>query len=162
MKKLTLFSLALVNAILFNTKGLAQDGTAFDKGTLVVTAGLGFPDFNRIDTRTRYTGNRSYNSTTVKGFGPIILKGDYGIIKFKWGHTLGAGIVLGYNSTTVNFAYTDYRYYNGNYFNGAYYTYTQTDKHKTFTVGARASYHFFTKEKIDCYANIGLGYNIRT
>ncbi|MDF2450292.1 MAG: hypothetical protein K0R26_2796 [Bacteroidota bacterium] len=160
MKKVTLLSIALVNAILFNTKALAQDESAFEKGTVVVTAGVGFPDFYRIDQRARYTGNSGYNSTSVKGFGPLIFKGDYGIIKFNWGHTLGAGIVLGYNATTVNFAYTDYRWNNNTGY--TYYTYNQKDKHQTITVGARASYHFFTKEKVDCYANVGLGYNIRT
>ncbi len=162
MKKLKVFSFLLLGTLfLSNTKMSAQDeNTAFDKGTVVITAGLGFPDFNRIDKRTQYTGNGAYNSTTVRGIGPLILKGDFGIVKFKWGHTLGAGFVLGYNSTTVNFAYTEYKWNNNN---GYYYeTYNQTDKFKTFTVGARATYHFFTKEKIDCYANVGLGYNIRT
>lgn len=162
MKKIKLLSFLLLGTLLSNTNMVAQDdNTAFDKGTVVITAGLGFPDFNRLDTRTRYTGNGAYNSTTVRGIGPLILKGDFGIVKFKWGHTLGAGFVLGYNSTTVSFAYTDYKY---NYGNGNYYyeTYSQTDKFKTFTVGARASYHFFTTEKLDCYANVGLGYNIRT
>lgn len=158
MKKLKVFSFLLIGILLSNTNITAQDdNTAFDKGTVVITAGLGFPDFNRLDTRTRYTGNGGYNSTSVKGFGPMILKGDFGIVKFKWGHTLGAGFVLGYNSTTVDFAYTDYNWNNGNY-----YTYNQTDKFRTITVGARATYHFFTKEKIDCYANVGVGYNIRT
>ena len=157
MKKLTLLSFALINAIVFNTKSVAQDNTAFEKGTVVITAGLGFPDFYRIDQRARYNSYKVYNSTSVKGFGPIILKADYGIVKFKWGHTLGAGIVFGYNSTTVDFTY--YKYNNGNgiteYFN-------QTDRFRTVTVGARATYHYFTNEKVDCYANVGLGYNIRT
>lgn len=158
MKKLKVFSFLLLGTLLTNTNITAQEETAFDKGTVVITAGLGFPDFYRLDQRANYS---RYNSTTVRGFGPLILKGDFGIVKFKWGHTLGAGFVLGYNSTTVNFAYTDYRY---NYGNGNYYyeNYSQTDRFRTITVGARATYHFFTKEKIDCYANVGLGYNIRT
>lgn len=163
MKKIKLFSFLLLGTLVLSNKKIsAQDeNSAFDKGTVVITAGLGFPDFNRLDTRSRYVGNGSYNSTTVHGFGPLIFKGDFGIIKFKWGHTLGAGFVLGYNSTTVSFAYSNYKYNNGN---GSYYyeNYSQTDRFQTFTVGARATYHFFTKEKLDCYANVGLGYNIRT
>lgn len=160
MKKLKVLSFLLLGTLLSNTNITAQDdNTAFDKGTVVITAGLGFPDFNRVDTRTRYTGNGFYHSTTVRGIGPLILKGDFGIVKFKWGHTLGLGFVLGYNSTTVNFAYTDEEWNNGNQY---FYTYNQTDRFKTVTVGARASYHFFTTEKLDCYANVGVGYNIRT
>ena len=41
-------------------------------------------------------------------------------------------------------------------------TYSETHKYKTITVGARGTYHFFTKEKFDCYASIGLGFNINT
>jgi hypothetical protein len=56
---------------------------------------------------------------------------------------------------------------NYNFNNGFYYglgnnIYNETDLYRTITVGVRGSYHFFTKEKIDCYANIGLGFNINT
>lgn len=142
---------------LFNTSVKAQDNTAFEKGTVVATVGYGFPDLYRTSLRVYYNGN---SSTTVRGFGPLILKGDYGIVKFKWGHSVGAGIVLGYSSTKVDYTYTDYRWNNGNGWGN--YTYSQTDYYRTITVGARGTYHFFTKEKFDCYASIGLGFNINT
>ena len=142
---------------LFNTLIRAQDNTAFEKGTIVVTGGYGFPDLYRTSLRIAYN---SYSSTTVRGIGPIILKGDYGIYKFKWGHSVGAGIVLGYSSTNVNYMYTDTRWNNGYGWNN--YNYSETDAYKTITIGARGSYHFFTKEKFDCYASIGLGFNINT
>ncbi len=155
MKKITQFTIVLVSAILFSNKISAQDNSAFEKGTIVVTAGYGFPDFYRTSLRTSYNG---YSSRSVRGFGPLILKGDYGIVKFKWGHSVGAGIVIGYSNTRVNYTYVESKWNNGNGWNS--YTYSQTDNYQTITVGARGSYHFFTKEKVDCYANVGLGYNI--
>lgn len=153
MKKLILTSLIAINILGSKNLSFSQDAVAFDKGTLVVTAGYGFPDLYRTSLRTRYNG---YTSTTVKGFGPLLFKGDYGIVKFKWGHSVGVGAVIGYNSTSVNF--TNY-YYNTGFL---YTPYTQTDKYRTITIGARGTYHFFTKEKFDCYASIGLGFNINS
>ena len=148
MKKQIVLALASF-IFLLNTTLKAQDNLAFDKGTIVATAGYGFPDFYRTSLRVSYNG---YSSRTVRGFGPLIIKGDYGIVKFKWGHSVGAGIVLGYSSTTVK--YTNY--------------YTtmipvdETDKYRTITIGARGTYHFFTKEKLDCYVSLGAGFNINT
>lgn len=126
----------------------AQD-ICFDKGTVVATVGYGFPDLYRANLKTSYY---QFESNNVTGFGPLILKGDYGIAKFKWGHSVGTGIVLGYSSTQVD--YID-SHKGTTYFQGV-------DLYRTITIGARGSYHFFTKEKIDCYASIGLGYNINS
>lgn len=153
MKKQIVLALASV-LILFSFKSNAQGETAFEKGTVVATIGYGFPDLYRSTLKVAYNG---YKSKTVFGLGPIILKGDYGIYKFKWGHTVGAGIVLGYNSTTIKF---DYSHYNKG--QGTYMDYTETDVYRTITVGARGSYHFFTKEKFDCYASIGIGFNVNS
>jgi hypothetical protein len=152
MKKIALFIFAAASCLFPASHVMAQDGTAFDKGTVVATVGYGFPDLYRTSLRVAYNG---YNSRKVSGIGPLILKGDYGIVKFKWGHSVGAGIVVGYSHTKVKFG-NDYYYY------GVYTPYTQTDSYNTITVGARGTYHFFTKEKFDCYASIGLGYNINT
>ncbi|MES2763317.1 MAG: hypothetical protein V4677_13980 [Bacteroidota bacterium] len=143
--------LTLILTCLFNFNFKAQDNTAFEKGTIVATAGYGFPDLYRTNLRVSYNG---YSSRTIRGFGPLILKGDYGIVKFKWGHSVGAGIVIGYSSTKVE--------YINNYYGPIAGVYTETDNYRTITIGARGTYHFYTKEKIDCYASIGLGYNINS
>lgn len=157
MKKITLHTLLLLSAILFSNKISAQDNSAFDKGTVVATVGYGFPDFYRTSLRVAYNG---YSSRTVRGFGPLVLKGDYGIVKFKWGHSVGAGIVIGYSATRVKYTYIESKWNNGYGWNN--YTYSQTDNYQTITIGARGTYHFFTKEKFDCYASVGLGYNINS
>lgn len=156
MKKQIVLALTLF-IFLLNTTTKAQDNTAFEKGTIVATGGYGFPDLYRTSLRVSYNG---YSSTKVSGLGPIILKGDYGIIKFKWGHTVGAGIVVGYSSSKVDYSYSTTKWNNGNGWNN--YTYNQTDNYRTITFGARGTYHVFTKEKFDCYASIGLGFNVNT
>lgn len=157
MKKQIVLTLASF-IFLFSTTTKAQDNTAFEEGTIVATVGYGFPDLYRSSLRLSYN---TYSSAKVRGFGPLILKGDYGIIKFKWGHTVGAGIVLGYNSTSVKFTdtYNDYVGYPNYYVSR---TYNETHTFRTITVGARGTYHFFTKEKFDCYASVGLGFNINS
>jgi hypothetical protein len=144
--------LTLILTCLFNYNYRAQDTAAFKKGTIVITAGVGVPDYYRASLRTAYRG---HSSLDVFGYGPIIIKGDYGIVKFKWGHSVGAGIVLGYSSSTVK--YSDLSTSNAipNSYHGM-------DIYRTITIGARGTYHFFTKKDLDCYASIGLGININT
>jgi hypothetical protein len=142
---------ALILICLF-LHGRGQDSTAFNKGTIVITAGIGLPDYYRVNLRTAYRG---HSNLDVYGFGPLIIKGDYGIVKFKWGHSIGAGFVLGYSSSKVKYTdlYTNY---------ATPITYHGKDIYRTITIGARGSYHFYTKKNIDCYASIGLGVNINT
>lgn len=156
MKKLFLLLTASF-VVLCNNTYKAQDNTAFEKGTIVATVGYGFPDLHRANLRSGYT---AYSSNKVSGIGPIILKGDYGIVKFKWGHSVGAGIVIGYSSTKIVFNDFYYNYNYGNY--GVANSYTETNNYRKITIGARGTYHFYTKEKIDCYASIGLGFNVNS
>jgi hypothetical protein len=149
-------SLFLVSIIILTLSSnfKAQDNSAFEKGTVVATVGYGFPDFYRTSVRTAY--GSPYTSKKITGFGPLIVKGDYGIVKFKWGHSVGAGIVLGYSSTKATYSYYHYDY------SIPRTLITGTDVYSTITIGARGTYHFFTKEKIDCYASVGLGFNINS
>lgn len=151
MNKVKILIVTSVLALL-TFKSKAQDG-AYDKGTTVITAGYGIPEIYRLGLRAVYSG---YNSVSVRGFGPILLKGDYGIMKFNWGHKVGAGIVLGYSGTSVTYSYYETNTYAYNAL------YTEKNKYNTFLIGARGTYHYFTTDKLDCYASIGLGFNINT
>jgi hypothetical protein len=154
MKKTALLVIVTFSFVFSGNHLVAQDGTSFDKGTVVATVGYGFPQLYapRI-------GNPKvidpYNPSKVGGFGPFIVKGDYGIVKLKWGHTIGAGIVLGYNTMKVRYEYSDY------YYGPAYRVFTQTNTYNTLILGARGTYHFFTKEKLDCYVSIGVGCRLK-
>jgi hypothetical protein len=142
---------ALIVICLFNN-GRAQDSTVFKKGTIVITVGIGLPDYYRMSLKTAYRG---HSNLDIYGFGPLIIKGDYGIIKFKWGHSIGAGMVLGFNTSTV-------KYSDLNTSRAIPVNYRGKDVYRTFTIGARGTYHFYTTNDIDCYASIGLGFNINT
>lgn len=63
--------------------------------------------------------------------------------KFKWGHSVGAGIVIGFNSTSVKFTDNYYDYYNNNY---NLITYNETHTFRTITVGARGCITFSQKK----------------
>ena len=134
-----------------NSDSESSSGLAFDVKKLVLTFGYGFPNFERNSYKSYYSGN-GYKSYSYSGIGPIIAKADYGIVKFKWKHSVGVGIMVGYNATSAKYQY--YNKYN--------FLYTQTDNYSTVTLGVRGTYHFFTTEKVDCYGSVGLGFNINS
>lgn len=151
MKKFFLIAVSVATWLASHTIQ-AQDN-AFDKGTVVVTGGVGIPNLQRNDLRLTYHG---YNSYSVGGFGPLLFKGDYGLVKFKWGHSVGVGAVIGFSTYNVKYTYS-YWHNSSNYG-----TYQEIDKYKSIAVGARGTYHFFTKEKFDIYASVGVGFIINT
>lgn len=154
MKKLFLIAV-LLSALSMSQKAKAQE-SCYDKGSTVISAGIGLPNLERNAYRLAYNG---YNNYRVSGFGPMMVKGDYGIIKFKWGHSVGAGLVLGFSNTNVKFNYSDYYYDSHGFLQ--YGTWEQKDHYTTITIGARGTYHVITKEKFDLYASVGLGFNVR-
>lgn len=150
MKRSSIFTLLL--AILSFTNITAQ-GDSFDDESIVITAGLGVPDFERIHLKNRYYNN-GYSSVNVRGFGPFIFKLDYGFYRLPWGHTVGAGVQFGYSASKLTYNFQDY-WNNGN--NNYYYTYSQTDRISRTSAGVRGTYHFLTREVIDIYLNGGIG-----
>jgi hypothetical protein len=147
MKKLTILLFAMSFVLTYQTKG--QE--AFDKGKTVVTVGYGVPNLARVGLRLIYGGYQGYS---VSGFGPILVKGDYGILK-----NLGIGAVIGYSSTKLSFDQTD-SYYDYNTGYSQSYTYRESLKWTSLSLGAHANYHFVRKEKVDVYVGGGLGYTI--
>jgi opacity protein-like surface antigen len=135
---------------------------AFGKGKLVIVAGYGFPNLyksffkNTISNSGSSTSGYSYDYT-VKGFGPVFLRGEYGIT--KW---FGAGLIIGYSqmSVTKTDAYTeeDYDSNSGTYVTGTYQDVAKYT-HTSLSIGARANFHFGTGKRIDPYAGVGLGYS---
>lgn len=146
MKTKIILTFILSSIFIFNSKIKAQE-TTFDKGTVVLTLGYGLPDLNRMSLRS--SNIKDYDNKTIRGYGPIIFKAEYGFYKFKWGHSVGGGIIVGVNSTSVTYYYSNSLW-------------THTDRSTTITIGARGTYHFFNNDKIDCYANVGLGFNVNS
>ena len=88
--KLKLLAAAAIAGLFFSTPFKAQTGgSTFDEGTLVVTAGLGFPNLTRMNMRHTWYKNGNGYEYKVRGFGPLLLKADYGMVKFD-GDTLWA------------------------------------------------------------------------
>lgn len=123
---------------------------AFKKGTVAVTAGYGVPNLARVGLRLIYG---SYDGYNVKGFGPMLLKGEYGVL-----NKLGVGAIIGYSSTTLTYNYKDSYYDNNGYY--VPYTYQENLKWNSLSLGAHANFHFATKEKVDWYVGGGLGYTL--
>ncbi len=148
MKKITTLFVAFASMLTISLN--AQDDLAFDKGKTVVTIGYGVPNLARVGLRLIYG---TYPGYSVSGFGPILVKGDYGILK-----NLGVGAVIGYSSTKLSYTESN-TYYNGN---GNYQTYTYQESllWTSLSLGGHANYHFVRKEKVDVYVGGGLGYTI--
>lgn len=151
--KLKLLALTTAIGMFYATKTKAQEGSpCFEKGNTVITAGYGFPNLQSYG----WIGN----GYTRVGFGPIYFKGDYALLKIKdWGpgHVIGVGGIIGFSGTTIT--------YTGEYWNlnsARYEKYTDKHKYRQIIFGVRGTYHVYTTDKIDCYAAIGIGYNIGT
>jgi hypothetical protein len=146
MKKITLFLIAfIISALSTNAQSLA-----FDKGKTVVTLGYGVPNLTRVGLKLIYG---PYTGYSVTGFGPILVKGDYGILK-----NLGVGAVIGFSSSKITYSENDYYYDNNGY--SQPYTYQESIAWTSLSLGAHANYHFVRKEKLDVYVGGGLGYTI--
>lgn len=148
MKKI---STLLIAFIITATSSLSAQSLAFDKGKTVVTVGYGVPNLARVGLKVIYGPYAGYS---VTGFGPILVKGDYGILK-----NLGVGAVIGFASSKITYSETDYYNNNGN---SQLYTYQESIAWKSLSLGAHANYHFVRKEKFDAYVGGGLGYTINT
>ena len=147
MKKI---STLLIAVMVITTSTMNAQTMAFDKGKTVVTMGYGAPNLARVGLRLIYG---TYPGYSVNGFGPILVKGDYGILK-----NLGVGAVIGYSNIKVSYTGSDYYYDNGGYSQA--YTYQESVTWSSLSLGAHANYHFVRKEKLDVYVGGGLGYTI--
>jgi hypothetical protein len=146
MKKITPFLIAFI----VTASSANAQSPAFDKGTTVVTMGYGVPNLARVGLKLIYG---PYPGYSVTGFGPIMVKGDYGILK-----NLGVGAVIGYSNIKVSYTDNDYYYDNNGY--SQPYSYQESVTWSSLSLGAHANYHFVRKEKLDVYVGGGLGYTI--
>ncbi len=121
---------------LFITASITSYGQVFQKGTKMLSAGIGLGD--------RYLILSGYNMVVP----PLQLNFDYGITEKLGIGYIGVGGLLSYSVNRYNFSNSNFNYY---------YKYTYTN----FTIATRATYHFdLGIEKVDLYAGAILGFNI--
>jgi hypothetical protein len=127
-KSIKIFTLCIMLA-LFLPLSLLQ-AQIFDKGDIVVSAGLGLG--------SNYYALGAGYSTLM----PVIfVSGDYCLREDLGPGNLGVGAIMGYTSYKDTYAHSDYYW-----------------KVSTFMIGARGTYHFTELvDKLDLYGGISLG-----
>jgi len=136
MKKVSLFLIAAV-VILVSKNSFAQ---AYEKGDNLVTVGYGFPANGGVLLAVY---KDSYVGVKKDGVsGPIYAKFEHAI-------TNHFGMGLNFATVSMKYKYTDENDY-------PYITYT--DKYSSFSLTARANFHFGSLDKFDPYAGVSVGY----
>jgi len=143
MKKTLLFSLLCTNMAFTSTTATAQ---CVKEGTILVDTYYGFPNLYTAIFKSAYANAGSPSSVTVKGIGPIGLRGEY-LLTDK----LGLGVDIGFNNTKI----TENVDSAGNTYVNTFYT-------QKIGVMATLNYHFVTKDKLDFYGVLGAGYGSRS
>ena len=155
----------LISSLQIFAQEKKEGNLAWDEGKVVILAGYGFPNLVKVILKTAINSanKANQNSTTdqynldVKGFGPVLFKGEYAVSKL-----IGIGVTGGYWSTSLigTHNYVDQVYNNNtnSYVTTAYQD-VVTYKVTSLGIGARINFHFATTEKLDPYAGIGAGFS---
>lgn len=138
----------LPNPILKKVTKHGRGSDAFAEGTMVISAGYGFPNWGK----TLFKAFQDYTDYKVTGFGPLHAKFEYGLSD-KIG--LGASINYVAYGSTWNTSYLDYNPSTGLYENKVY---NEGWDVTSISFLARMNLHFATTDKLDPYWGIGVGY----
>lgn len=149
MKKITTslsFMMALLCLSVIPTK---SNGQAFEEGKHYVSLGYGY---QAVGVRTIFKTFDSYAGFSVKGFGPVLAKYEYGV-----SDNVGIGVSLGYNTTDISWNREGEELNNetGEYEKR---TYKTGYKHSKLTAVARVNFHLAKHETIDPYIGLGFGF----
>jgi len=132
MRRLSLFILLSC----FSTKSISQDTyPAFQKKSHVIQLGYGVGNIWKWFLKEGISPEFDYK---VKSTGPFALTYEYGLFRH-----LSIGIIGGYSVLKGRFDF---------------YGQKVTDKLTSFSLLARANYHYLKWKKIDAYVGGGLGY----
>ena len=137
MKARILF-LVITFQLLVGQAGAQNDAKAFEKGSSVISVGLGIGNVWKsfLEDFTSYPDN----SYKVSNNGTFSLIYEYGFSK-----RISAGIALGYYEVEGKF-------------NGAGTGFTFSETLTNFSILARANYHIGKSKKFDPYVGGGIGY----
>lgn len=140
----------LLILIIFLVSSIYSFPQAFRKGNSIISAGYGFPNFNKkILSAFESLGN--YKTT---GVGPIHSKYEFAITDK---HGIGVSISFASWKATWTRTYEDYDPNTNTYTEQAF---EESTSGTSTAISARYNLHFGTTEKFDAYWGIGFGYKI--
>ena len=136
-----------LNGELKKSNELRSQPDGFKAGGIIITAGYGIPNIGK-SILNAFKGNGGYS---VTGFGPIHIKGEYG---------LSDKISLGVSVNYVSFGAA----YDDPYDDAAGISHPATSGWdvKSLSILARMNVHFGTNDKMDPYFGVGAGYKNTT
>lgn len=127
------------------------ENKAFEKNTLLITAGYGYPNlydsFFRGSINIGFMG--SYKEIDKNSFGPGFIKAEFGI-----NENIGIGLSTGYRSVFYN--YTTMIYDTINLIFDSCKIDTK-ETHTNFSIGFRLNWHFLVTENTDAYFGFAAG-----
>jgi hypothetical protein len=167
MKKTLLFASLLFSTLISKTISAQELIPSEDKldilpaqvlreGNFIVEPYLGFPNLYSAVFRATYANSGSEQNVSIRGIGPIGLRGEYMITD-----QLGLGLDIGFNNSKISYDELVSEYNNAT---GITETKIYRYDFSTKKVGVivNFNYHFIENEKIDFYGTFGAGYGRRT
>ncbi len=149
MKKITI-NLSLIVAIVSLSSILNKaNAQAFEEGKHYISIGYGH---QVAGVKTIFKAYDSYDGFSIKGFGPVLAKYEYGI-----SDKVGVGICLGYSGASINWT-EDVQVYNNQTEQYETKRYEYGYKNTKITGVARVNWHLGNHDKIDPYLGLGLGF----
>lgn len=147
MKKLTLIFAAFAVAILSANTAKPQANSAFETGTITISAGYGAGNLGRAVFKA-FKDELAYSTI---GFGPLHFKGEYGV-----SDNIGLGLSVNYVSMGASWEFNTIDTLNNSV------TSNYKLKRSAINFLPRLNVHFGVSEKFDAFWGIGMGFNTAT
>ena len=147
MKKL-LLSIAAAAFLFAPAESNAQ---AIEKGTILIDAYYGFPNWTKSIMETTYTNTGSSSNLSISGIGPV-----GGRLEYMVGGKIGVGADVNYTSASINWKEASVDT------SGAPIAYDYNAGQSIIRAMALFSWHFVGSDNFDAYLTFGAGYRSKT
>jgi len=147
MKKLLL----IFAAGLFIFSPAESKAQAVTKGTVLIDAYYGFPNWTKSLLQTSYANSGSETNISINGIGPV-----GGRIEYLLGEKIGLGVDVNYTSASVSWKES------GTNDVGQPVVYDHKTGQELLRAMAAFSWHFVGSDEFDAYLSFGAGYRNKT
>ena len=147
MKKL-LLSIAAAAFLFAPAESNAQ---AIEKGTILIDAYYGFPNWTKSIMETTYTNAGSSSDIGISGIGPV-----GGRLEYMVGGKIGIGADVNFTGASINFKEADVDT------SGAPVAYDYEYSESVIRAMVEFSWHFVGSDNFDAYLTFGVGYRNKT